>query len=68
MSETPFSAMDALADGRADDLKTLRDELAELDFQLRKILEAGLPLDQFPFFEGLKAAAESALAIVEARK
>jgi hypothetical protein len=68
MSKSHYSAMDALVDGQTGDLKTLTDELTELNFQLRKILDAGLPPDQFTFFQGLKKASETAQAIVQARK
>jgi hypothetical protein len=68
ISESKISALDVLVGDNPGDLKALRDELTDLDFQLKKLLDAGLPPDQFTFFQGLKKSSESALTIVEGRK
>ncbi|MDR1546857.1 MAG: hypothetical protein LBU12_09170 [Deltaproteobacteria bacterium] len=60
------SALDVLSSGQPDEVKALREEIAQLDFGLKTIIDAGLPPNEFGFFKGIKQAAEAALAIIDA--
>jgi hypothetical protein len=68
LSQPAASVFDVLSSGQPEEVKALRDEFAELDFQLRQIIDKGLPVDEFPVFQGLQAASEAAVAIIDSVK
>jgi hypothetical protein len=59
------SAFDIMGSGNHADLKNLREEVSDFDLKIKKSLDIGLTTDEFPTFEGLKAAADAALAILD---
>ncbi|MDR2456376.1 MAG: hypothetical protein LBE49_07280 [Deltaproteobacteria bacterium] len=67
MSELSASPWDVLASDDNGAVKTLSASLGELDFQLKKLLDEGLSVSEFPVFSGLKAAVEAAKSVVDAK-
>ena len=69
MSRQPVdSPFESLASGGPEDAASLREEIAALEADLKKILDSGVPVSEFPFYKGLSEAAGAALAIIEAAR
>jgi hypothetical protein len=68
MSEAVKSPWDILASGQPGEVGSLRQRVSELDAKLGKLLAEGLSVEEYPFFQGLRAATEAALSIVEKAK
>ena len=65
MNEPLTSPMDILLSGQENEIRPLIAENSGLTASLRDIIDKGLPPDEFKVFQGLKEAAEAALAIAE---
>ncbi|MDR2441954.1 MAG: EscE/YscE/SsaE family type III secretion system needle protein co-chaperone [Deltaproteobacteria bacterium] len=65
MSQSNKSPWDILDSGQPQEVKELRQELADLDFELKKTLDAGLTVEEYPVISALKSASEAAIDIVD---
>ena len=68
MSQSQLSPWDALASADPADAKALKERIAELDQKLAKLLDEGLTPPEFPIIEGLRAATQAALGIIDNRR
>ena len=59
------SAMDAMNSASYNDQKLIREEVAEIDFRLRRAMDAGLSGDEMKMARAAKQAVDAANEILE---
>ncbi|MBO5658647.1 MAG: hypothetical protein J6S08_04345 [Duodenibacillus sp.] len=59
------SAMDAMNSASYNDQKLIREEVAEIDFRLRRAMDAGLSVDEMKMARAAKQAVDAANEILE---
>lgn len=59
------SVMDAMNSTSYNDQKLIREEVAEIDFRLRRAMDAGLSVDEMKMARAAKQAVDAANEILE---